>query len=86
MGFIGPSKDEEKVKTLSHTQLSLLFGDQHEVVPEQERDEQDEQKDTAVGGGSITWWSQSVILFIRKKKMELNLKVYFNQLRSCFGE
>ena len=69
---------KEKQRSLAHVAITFVR-DQQVVELEQERDEEDEQKDTAVGGGSITWWSQSVILFIRKIKMELDLKVYFNQ-------
>ena len=44
IGSIGPSKEEGKVETLSHTYHSLLLGAKQEVIPEEERDEEDYQK------------------------------------------
>ena len=39
-----PSKDEGKVETMSHLQLSLLLGDLEEVAPEEERDKEQDKK------------------------------------------
>ena len=54
----GTSRDGRKFETLSYTYLSLLLGNQQEVINEEEREEENELN---TADGSITWCCQSRI-------------------------